>query len=82
MVVPHGADVPERCVKCNAPAELERPRAYAWHHPGWYLFLLINPLIYVLVGLIARTRSRVPVGLCDEHVRKRGMARMVPGGRW
>jgi hypothetical protein len=71
FIVPFGADVPERCVKCDAPAELEKERSYAWHHPGWYLTFFIGPLIYIIVALIARKRARLAVGLCEQHRQRR-----------
>ena len=72
FVVPFGADMPERCVKCDAPADLEKERNYSWHHPVWYLAFCLSPLIYIVVALIARKRARVAVGLCEEHrIRRR-----------
>jgi len=71
LVVPFGADVPERCVKCDAPAELGKPRGYAWHHPAWYLTILLSPLIYIIAATIARKRAKVAVGLCEEHQARR-----------
>lgn len=72
LVVPFGADVPERCVKCDAPAELEKMRGYSWHHPAWYLTFLLSPLIYIIAATIARKRAKVAVALCDEHRARRG----------
>jgi hypothetical protein len=74
FIVPFGADVPERCVKCDAPAELEKERSYAWHHPAWYLAICIGPLIYIIVALIARKRAKLAVGLCEQHrLRRRNL---------
>lgn len=64
---------PQRCVKCNAPlrAEQMRRRDFAWHHPALYLVLLLNLLLYVLIAVLVRKRSRHVVGLCERHLRRR-----------
>jgi hypothetical protein len=38
-----------------------------WHHSAWYLLVLINVLIYVVVALVVRRRAKVAVGLCSRH---------------
>jgi hypothetical protein len=50
--------LPDRCVKCNAPAAGHRweKRLY-WHHPLIYLSLLAGALIYVVIALIARKEA-------------------------
>ena len=35
LVVPTGASLPHRCVKCNAPARMDQPRTYRWHSAGF-----------------------------------------------
>ena len=71
LVVPFGADVPERCVKCDAPAPLGKARSYAWHHPAWYLTFLLSPLIYIIAATFARKTAKVAVGLCEQHYTRR-----------
>ncbi|WP_157778306.1 hypothetical protein [Massilia violaceinigra] len=63
------AHLPPRCVKCNKPARMDSPRAYLWHHPGWYV--LIPLLVYMVACLFVRKRAVVVLGLCDEHRRRR-----------
>jgi hypothetical protein len=72
LIVPYGADLPPRCVKCNAPAATPiKARDFFWHAQGWYLSLLMGPIIYLLVALAVRKRARLSVGLCSEHLAKR-----------
>jgi hypothetical protein len=71
LVVPFGADVPERCVKCDAPAPLGKARSYTWHHPAWYLTFLLSPLIYIVAATFARKTAKVAVGLCEQHDTRR-----------
>jgi hypothetical protein len=65
----------DRCVKCNAPSEGNRlKRNFYWHHPALY-FLVIFPglLIYAIVAIIVRKRSKTEVGLCSVHRKRRAI---------
>jgi hypothetical protein len=67
-----GAQLPQRCVKCNGPADHPtRTRKIYWHHPGVYMLVVINVVIYAIVAAIVRRRAFVRAGLCVEH-KKRG----------
>ncbi|NHZ92301.1 hypothetical protein F2P45_25325 [Massilia sp. CCM 8733] len=61
--------LPPRCVKCNAPAAMDKPRTFEWHHPGWYL--LVPLVVYVIVGRFVRKKATLVLGLCDQHRRRR-----------
>ena len=75
LVMLKDAELPDRCVKCNAPAEGRRLRRnLSWHPPAWYLLLLFNILIYVIVALIIRKTARIEVGLCADHRSRRRRA--------
>jgi len=64
--------LPDRCVKCNAPANGSRlRRRLYWHSPVIYVLILINLLIYALVAIIVRKRTVVEIGLCEHHRRRR-----------
>lgn len=67
LIVPQGHGLPARCVKCNEPAEMDRPRKFAWHHPGWYLFLPVNIILYAIIATFAQKKAKVAIGLCDSH---------------
>ena len=60
---------PDRCVKCDAPADGWRwKRALYWHHPAYFLMILFpGLLIYAIVALCVRKRVQVSVGLCKAH---------------
>lgn len=89
------SELPDRCVKCNDPAEQPtKTRKVYWHHPGFYAVLLINVILYVIVALIARKSAEVNPGLCARHKQRRnlgiaigwggllvGIAAMVVAGR-
>ena len=74
-----GRDVPllpERCAKCGEPAD-GRPweRTMYWHHPALFILILFPGLIiYVIVALIVRQKTRVVAGLCPAHRRVRSNA--------
>lgn len=71
LVVPAGHDLPPRCVKCNEAAELDRPRKFAWHHPGWYLFIPINILVYAVIATLVQIKATLAIGLCQAHRARR-----------
>jgi hypothetical protein len=74
LVARKGAELPDRCIKCNAPAGGFRfKRNLSWHSPGWYIFL-ISPLIYIIVYLLVRRGAKITVGLCPSHRKKRAWA--------
>jgi hypothetical protein len=75
LVMVPGSTLPDRCVKCNEPAdEPTKDRKVYWHHPGWYAFILINIIIYAIVGTIVRKRAVVAPGLCVAHKKRRRLA--------
>jgi hypothetical protein len=72
LVMVSGSTLPQRCVKCNEPAdEPTKARKVYWHHPGVYAFVLINIIIYAIVGMIVRKRAIVAPGLCVAHKKRR-----------
>jgi hypothetical protein len=69
---------PDRCVKCNAPANGFRlKRVLYWQHPAYYLLLLINLLILIIVVLIVRKKAVLHIGLCGEHRVQRQQAIII-----
>lgn len=66
---------PDRCVKCNAPADGFRlKRVLYWQHPAYYLLLLCNLLILLIVVLIVRKKAVLHIGLCEAHRKQRKLA--------
>jgi hypothetical protein len=75
LVVRKGAELPDRCIKCNAPAGGCRfSRNLTWHSSGWYLLILISLFIYLIAYFVIRWRGKVTVGLCERHRMKRKRA--------
>jgi hypothetical protein len=75
LVVRKGTELPDRCVKCNAPAEGYRLRRnLSWHAPAWYLLILISLLIYIIVYFFVRNTAKLDVGVCPAHRRRRVMS--------
>lgn len=70
---------PDRCVKCNAPANGYRlKRVLYWHHPALYL-LLLSSLVLCVVGLllamiiiaVVQKKAVLHIGLCETHRKQR-----------
>lgn len=75
LVMGQGATLPDRCVKCNAPAHGQRlARKLYWHNPYLYLLILASILIYAIVAIIVRKKARVEIGICDSHRSQRRLA--------
>jgi hypothetical protein len=75
LVMTKGAQLPDRCLKCNLPAGGWRlKRKLSWHHSAWYLLILLNLLIYAIAALIVRHTATVMIPLCEKHRRRRRWA--------
>lgn len=66
-----GAQLPQRCVRCNAPAEVHIDRKLYWHSPWWALLILAGLLTYAIVAFFVRKRADVRIGLCAQHASAR-----------
>jgi hypothetical protein len=66
-----GAQLPQRCVRCNAPAEVHIDRKLYWHSPWWALLIFAGILTYAIVALFVRKRADVRIGLCAQHASAR-----------
>lgn len=59
---------PDRCVKCNKPANGFRlKRQFYWHPPAYFLLILLNLLIYAIVAMCVRKKATLHIGLCEKH---------------
>ena len=64
MVMAEDAELPDRCVKTNRPADGEwADIRLQWHHPALYLVLLVNLVVYFIVAYFVSTRVVVHVGI-------------------
>ncbi len=71
LVMNKEAELPDRCLKCNEPANgWKLKKSLIWHNPMLYI-LLISPLIYVIVAVIVQKKAKLRVPLCQAHRRSR-----------
>lgn len=81
LVMHKGADLPDRCVKSNQPANgLRLRRNLSWHHPLIFLTLFIGILIYVILAIVLRKQATIYVGLSKPWFRKRRRAILIGWG--
>jgi hypothetical protein len=72
LVMTKEAFLPDRCVKCNGPANGYRLRKrLSWHEPILYAVLVFAMLLYLILVLALSKRATVEFGLCQDHVRRR-----------
>jgi predicted Zn finger-like uncharacterized protein len=75
LVIHVNAVLPDRCVKTNQPSQGQRlKRNLYWHHPAFYLLLLLNAIIYLIVSLSVRKRATIEIGVSDAVMEKRKLA--------
>lgn len=67
LVVPSHACIDDLCFTCGAPPTTAHPQRLYWHRPGWYLLLLLSPLVYFIVSTWVSRRAELIVGLCARH---------------
>jgi GYF domain 2/Domain of unknown function (DUF4386) len=80
LVMDQGAQLPDRCVKCNAHSNVRLKRKLYWHNPGYYLLIFVGVLIYVIVALSVRKTAEVEIGLCDLHSTRRKKGILISWG--
>lgn len=71
LVLHREARLPDRCLRCNAPATVRLRKALYWHRPALYLLILLHLLIYAIVALIVRKKLESEWPLCDRHAGRR-----------
>ena len=68
LVIRKGAELPDRCLKCDEPAEGYRlRRSLSWHPPGWYLLILVTLILYIIVALCVRWTAKIAAPFCPRH---------------
>jgi hypothetical protein len=68
---------PDRCIKCNAPANgFKLKRTLYWHHPGYYV-LILWLLLFIIVSLIVRKKAVLHIGLCEAHRKQRTLGILI-----
>ena len=67
-----GAELPDRCVKTNLPADGQWvDLSLSWHHPAVYLVILANLILYLIVSHFVSKRVVVRLGITEEEVLRR-----------
>ena len=77
LVMHKGAVLPDRCIKCNAPAGgLRLKRSLSWHESKYFSLGKLHPLLYLVVALLVRKTAKIELGICRRHCCNRlmGMA--------
>jgi hypothetical protein len=74
------APLPEICVKSNLPATRRLKRSLSWHHPGYYLFVLLHFLIYIVVALMVRKSATIYIPLTEEWIARRRRRMLIAWG--
>jgi hypothetical protein len=78
LVMEKDAELPDRCVKSNAPADAFLPRNLSWHHPAIFISLFAcGALPYIILALALRKTAKISVGLSDEWFARRRQAILV-----
>ena len=72
LFVSRSGDLPDRCVKCNGPAQRPtKERKFYWHSSWLYLLILLHLFVYVIAAMIVRKKVILSPGLCVQHSQKR-----------
>jgi hypothetical protein len=59
--------LPRVCMRCGAPADLQKRKTFSWC-PGWvHVLILLGLLPWLIVMLVLTKRKTVYVPLCNEH---------------
>lgn len=72
LIVLHYGVLPDRCIKCNGVADAKPyKKRYYWHHPAWYLLILLALLLYAIVALCIRKDMKLVIPMCRQHRKQR-----------
>ena len=78
LVTSSQTSFPDRCVKCNAPANGFRlKRVLYWQHPAYLLFFFCSLLVLLIVILIVRKKAILHIGLCDKPRARRKLGLII-----
>lgn len=70
LVMAKDASLPDRCIRCNAPAHQRVQKTFSWHSPFLYLLILAGILTYIVVAIFVRHSIKVELPLCERHARR------------
>jgi hypothetical protein len=74
VIIPHGAEIPPRCWRCNSShIEGQWKCQMSWLPPLYLLLLPLGILPLLLVAVFVQRSATFTVSLCYEHARRRRM---------
>ncbi|MBE9031857.1 hypothetical protein IQ266_19160 [filamentous cyanobacterium LEGE 11480] len=78
LVMHRDAELPDRCIRTNLPANGQRftARLY-WHPPAIYLFLLMNILVYAIAALIVRKQFVIRCSISRQALDRRKQGKIM-----
>jgi hypothetical protein len=79
MVMTKETVLPNRCVKCNAPAMKLMKRTVEWYPRYVILVFLLIRIAGLILYFCTRKRVTVHIGLCEEHINKRRFGVLAGG---
>ena len=71
---------PNRCYECNEPASRHAETKASYVNPWWYLTILINIVIAIIIVMIVRKNYRLLLPMCEKHhlrARRIGQAKVL-----
>lgn len=77
LIVERGAELPHRCVHCNAEGTWRKPRKYYWNPPWIWIFTLVCGLGVAIMAIVTRKRFETEVSLCAVHQKKRSQGILI-----
>ncbi|MGJ8697887.1 MAG: hypothetical protein ACSHYF_16335 [Verrucomicrobiaceae bacterium] len=85
LMVRSGAILPNRCIKTNLPVEpgktgLLKKARISWVHPAWYLLIILNVLIMIVVVLCISKKAKIEYHLGHSFRAKRTKWRWLFAG--
>jgi hypothetical protein len=80
LVFDSWAELPDRCLRCNAPAEGNKiKKTFRLSRPGLDLLALVAPLFGIVLFLIPAPTAKVRLCFCRDHMNR---LRLMMVGNW
>lgn len=78
LIMHKNATLPDRCIKCGDYTNgLRLKKNLRWFSPYYYLLLLVNSIVFIVVASIASKRATVEFPICPKHHESRNKAMMI-----
>ncbi len=78
LMMHKNATLPDICIKCGEHAGGVRlRRKLRWHSPYYYLLLLVNLIVYIIVASVASKRAIIDFPICSKHLESRKKAMLI-----